>query len=125
MRNEGFQIDKLEPIALEKPAEDRADAVFDELFGTISADPLRAAGKVMGYLKDHTNAKPFINAARVLVFRKGDDSHDYKFSSAVLEDYRRVSPRWRDRYLAASVFKLQGTGGRDNQVVERTRAALA
>jgi hypothetical protein len=61
----------------------------------------------------------------VLVFRKGDDSHDYKFSSAVLEDYRRISPKWRDRYLAASVFKLQGSGQADNQVVERTRAALA
>ena len=63
----------------------------------------------MGYSTIKRDAKPFIDAARVLVFRKGNDSHDYKFSSAVLEDYRRVSPRWRDRYLAASVFNLQGT----------------
>jgi hypothetical protein len=125
MRNKDFAIDKLEPIALEKSASESADGAFDELFGTISENPLRAAGKVMAYLKDHTNAKPFIDAARVLVFRKGDDSHDYKFSSAVLEDYRQVSPQWRDRYLASSVFKLQGSGGADNKVVERTRAALA
>jgi hypothetical protein len=125
MQNKDFQIDKLEPVALAKGASQDDQAAFEELFGTISSNRLQAAGKVMGYLQDQPNAKPFIDAARVLVFRKGDDSHDYKFSSAVLEDYRRVSPKWRNRYLAASVFKLQGTAQADNKVVERTRSALA
>jgi hypothetical protein len=125
MQNKDFQIDKLEPVALEKGAGQSDNAAFEELFGTISNNRLQAAGKVMAYLQDHENAKPFIDAARVLVFRKGDDSHDYKFSSAVLEDYRRVSPQWRNRYLASSVFKLQGAAQADNGVVERTRAALA
>jgi hypothetical protein len=125
MQNKDFQINKLEPIALAKDAAQNNEAAFEEMFATISDNRLQAAGKVMAYLHDHPHAQPFIDAARVLVFRKGDDSHDYKFSSAVLEDYRRVSPKWRDRYLAASVFKLQGTGQADNQVVERTRAALA
>jgi len=124
MQNKDFQIDKLEPVALAKGA-DNDQGAFEELFGTISDNRLQAAGKVMAYLQDHANAKPFIDAARVLVFRKGDDAHDYKFSSAVLEDYRRVSPKWRSRYLASSVFKLQGSEQADNQVVERTRAALA
>jgi hypothetical protein len=125
MQNKDFQIDKLEPIALARDARENDATAFEELFGTISDNRLQAAGKVMAYLQDHPNAKPFIDAARVLVFRKGDDSHDYKFSSAVLEDYRRLSPKWRSRYLASSVFKLQGTQQADNQVVERTRAALA
>ncbi|MEX2140559.1 MAG: hypothetical protein WD894_14950 [Pirellulales bacterium] len=125
MQNKDFQIDKLEPVALDKGAGQNNEAAFEELFGTISGNRMQAAGKVMAYLQAQPNAKPFIDAARVLVFRKGDDSHDYKFSSAVLEDYRRVSPQWRNRYLAASVFKLQGTGQADNMVVERTRAALA
>jgi hypothetical protein len=59
-----------------------------------------------------------------MVFRKGNDSHDYKFSSAVLEDYRHLSPRWRDRYLAASVFNLTGSREADNKIVERTQTAL-
>jgi hypothetical protein len=67
----------------------------------------------------------FIDAARVLVFLKGNDSHDYKFSSAVLEDWAHVSPAWRDRFMAASVFKLCGSADPDNSLVERTRAALA
>jgi hypothetical protein len=125
MKNKEFRIDELEPIAIDKASSDKNEAAFEELFGTISRDRLQAAGKVMAYLSDHANAKPFIDAARVLVFRKGDDAHDYKFSSAVLEDYRRVSPKWRSRYLASSVFKLQGTAQADNKVVERTRAALA
>jgi hypothetical protein len=59
-----------------------------------------------------------------LIFLKGNNSHDYKFSSAVLEDYYHVSPAWRNRYLAASVFNLRGSGGPDNELVKRTRAAL-
>ena len=68
--------------------------------------------------------QPLIDAARRLIFLKGNDSHDYKFSSAVLEDYYHVSPAWRDRYLAASVFNLCGSIGPDNDLVKRTRAAL-
>ena len=47
------------------------------------------------------------------MFHKGTDSHDYKFSAAVLEDYAHVSPAWRDRYLAASVYWLKGSGDAD------------
>jgi hypothetical protein len=65
-----------------------------------------------------------INAARRLIVLKGNNAHDYKFSSAVLEDYHHVSRQWRNRYLAASVFNLRGSGGSDNELVKRTRVAL-
>jgi hypothetical protein len=55
---------------------------------------------------------------------KGTNSHDYKFSSAVLEDYEHLSPPWRDRLLASSVFYLRGSGEKDNHLVQRTRDAL-
>jgi hypothetical protein len=42
----------------------------------------------------------------------------------VLEDYERLSPPWRDRLLAASVFYLRGSGEADNDLVKCTRAAL-
>ena len=57
-------------------------------------------------------AEEFIDAARVLVFLKGNDAHDYKFSSAVLEDYYHVSPEWRNKYLARNMFKLRSALGR-------------
>ena len=65
-----------------------------------------------------------MDAARLLIFFKGNDAHDYKFSSAVLEDYGRLSPAWRDRYLAASAYLLRGAGAKDTSLVKRTQAAL-
>ena len=71
-----------------------------------------------------TTREPLIDAARRLVFLKGNDAHDYKFSSAVLEDYYHASPAWRERYLASSLLLLPGSADRDNDLVRRTRAAL-
>jgi hypothetical protein len=76
-------------------------------------------------MQGREDARDFLDAARRLVFLKGDDAHDYKYSSAVLEDHNHVSPAWRDQYMALSVFNLRGSGERDNGLVERTRAALA
>jgi hypothetical protein len=116
-------IDQLSPEAAGS-----GDMPIDQILTDISKDPMLAARKLLGYLKhpsaDSPPAQEFMDAARVLVFLKGDDAHDYKFSSAVLEDYYHVSPEWRDVYLATNVFKLRGALDRDNKLVERTRAAL-
>jgi hypothetical protein len=80
---------------------------------------------VIAYLRGGDgDANALMAAARRLLFQKGDNAHDYKFSSALLEDYAHVSPAWRDRFLAAGVYMLRGTGDRDNQLVTRVRAAL-
>jgi hypothetical protein len=79
----------------------------------------------LAYARANPEPHDFMTKARTLIFLKGRDSHDYKFSSAVLEDYLNVSPAWRDRFLATSVFNLKGSGGGDNPLVARTRAALA
>ena len=97
---------------------------IDEIFSDVSHDRLQAASKTLSWLKENSAPQEFITAARRLVFLKGNNAHDYKFSSAVLEDYQNVSPAWRDRYLAASVFHLRGSGDADNDLVKRTRAAL-
>jgi hypothetical protein len=126
-RNAEFRIDQFEPVTLQNTGKDDKHveyAQLEELFDTISGDRLKAAGKVLAFLGERGDPREFIQAARVMVFRKGNDSHDYKFSSAVLEDYRHLSPQWRDRYLAASVFNLRGSQGADNRIVERTQTAL-
>ena len=68
---------------------------------------------------------PLIDTARRVLIKKGDDAHDYKFGCAVLEDAQHISDIWRPRFLAASVFALQGSGKADSPLVKRTRAALA
>ncbi len=121
---QGVSIDALEPVALKEPG---ASAI-EEIFTDVSGDKTRklvASQKILAYLKENPNPKPLADAARRLIFLKGRDSHDYKFSSAVLEDYAFMAPQWRDRYLAASVFNLKGSGDKDNDLVKRTRAALS
>ena len=118
-QDKGLHVDELEPSPLETKG---AEAVA-EIFAEVSKDRVSASRKMMAYLKEG-DPKPLVDTARRMIFLKGRDSHDYKFSSAVLEDYRHLSPVWRDRYLAASVFNLRGSGAADNQLVKRTRAAL-
>lgn len=113
------RIDRLEPLPVQSGAE-----AIGEIFADVSRDRLTAARKALGWLKDHPQPQPLLDAARLLVFLKGTDSHDYKFSSAVLEDALTLSPGWRDSYLAASLFQLRGAGERTVPLVERTRAAL-
>jgi hypothetical protein len=115
-----IQFDTLEPL----DPNTAGSAAVDEIFADVSKDKGMAARKVLSYLKATPDPRPLADAARRLVFRKGTDSHDLKFSSAVLEDYSHVSPACRDRFLAASVFWLKGSGGADTDLVRRTREAL-
>ncbi|MBL9124589.1 MAG: hypothetical protein JNG90_13220 [Planctomycetaceae bacterium] len=119
-RVQDVRLDQLEPQA---PAASGGEAV-QEIFADVGQDRMLAARKSLAYLQQHPEPTQFIDAARLLIFLKGTNSHDYKFSSAVLEDYHQLSPGWRDRFLAASVFQLRGSTLKDNDLVARTRAAL-
>jgi hypothetical protein len=100
----------------------------DEIFAELGRDPMAAARQTLARLNstadDASPAEDLMDAARLLVFLKGDDAHDYKFSSAILEDYYHVSPEWRNKYLALNMFKLRSAMDRDNNLVERARSAL-
>jgi hypothetical protein len=119
-KDKGIRIDKLEPLS---PGGTQADAI-NEIFAEINKDRLSASRKMLGYLQANPDPKPVVDAARRLIFMKGRDSHDYKFSSAVLEDCYQLANPWRTRFLAASVFNLKGFADKDNDLVKRTRAAL-
>jgi hypothetical protein len=114
------RIDELEPLKTDAAGE----AALTEIFADVTRNRHSAARKAFSYLKSGGDPKQLIDAARRLVFLKGNDAHDYKFSSAVLEDYYHISPDWRNRYLASSLVRLCGSGDPDNELVKRTRAAL-
>jgi hypothetical protein len=116
----GIAIDELQPIM---PTSNGPTAV-EEIFADIGRDKHLAAKKTLGWLSGDGAAKSFIDAAHRIIYLKGMDSHDYKFSSAALEDYQHISPHLRDRFLAASVYWLKGSNAPDNALVSRTRAAL-
>jgi hypothetical protein len=102
----------------------KADGTLESILDNIGKDRASAASSLLGLLDGGADPEDFTDAARRLIFLKGTNAHDYKFSSAVLEDYYHLSPGWRNRYLAASVYQLRGTGAKDNGLVTRTRAAL-
>jgi hypothetical protein len=126
------RIETLEPA----PATPRGDgsqgkagpAALEAVFARLREDREGAARELLAYLAGRGGAaaaREVIDAARVLIFLKGTDSHDYKFSSAILEDYYHLSPRWRDRYLAANLGLLRSSSEADNSLVRRVREALA
>lgn len=101
-----------------------SDINLDGVLSEISSDRYSAAKKVHAYLAAGGDADAFVSQARRVLFAKGRDAHDYKFTSAVLEDYRHISPAWRELFLSMSVFNLKGTGHNDNGLVTRARSAL-
>jgi len=119
-KNRGVDIDTFEAAPLKSPG---AGAV-DEICADVGGDKLGASRKILTWMKANPDPRELMAAARRLIFLKGRDSHDYKFSSAALEDFFHCSPAWRNRFLAASVFWLKGSGAPDNDLVKRTRAAL-
>jgi hypothetical protein len=115
------RIDTLETADLQA----QGPGAIEEIFTDIGTDRMLAARKTLALLRsDRAQAEPLMAAGRRLVFSRGTDSHDYKFSSAALEDFYHATPAWRDRFLATSMFYLRGTGGRETDVYRRTRAAL-
>jgi len=115
------RIDGLQAVA----SNGQPQAAIEEIFAEVSGDRSAAAAKLLGYLDAGQSPEKLMDAARRLIFLKGSNAHDYKFSSAVLEDFYNITPAWRNRFLAASVYSLRGSGEADNLLTERTRAALS
>ncbi len=116
-----LHLDTLEKGALKAEGPE----AVEEILAEVSKDKLSAARKTLAWLLEQDGeAGALMTAARRLIFNKGTDAHDYKFSSAALEDFYHASPDWRNRYLAASMFFLRGSGDHDNDLIRRARAAL-
>jgi hypothetical protein len=120
--NKELRIDGLQKADL-KSGGARA---IEEIFADVRKEPLEAARKALAVLGEkNPPARALITAARRLIFNKGTNSHDYKYSSAALEDYYHVTRASRPRYLAACTFWLRGASDPDNALIGRARAALS
>ncbi len=115
-RKAGVRIDDLQPAS--------EPVTVEEVFAEFSKNKENASRKILRYLQDQKEPGEFAHAARRLIFLKGTNSHDYKYSSAVLEDYHAMNPKWRDRFLAATSYYFKGSSDPDNQLVTRIRAAF-
>ncbi|MFZ5830411.1 MAG: hypothetical protein ACOY3P_10000 [Planctomycetota bacterium] len=114
------RIDAVEPA--DPPSGDNAAA---ELMAEVSRDPIAAMRQVLGYLQANGDARRLADSAHRVLLHKGDDAHDFKYASALFEDYSLISPAWRDRCLATGALRWHGALDRENPLVERVRAAFA
>jgi hypothetical protein len=114
-----------EPRIDQLAANSDAASDVEKIFHEMGQDRLNAAKQVLAFAKAGKSPDPFMDAARHLIFTKGTDSHDYKFSAAAFEEFRHASSAWQPQLLAASVFHLKAAGDADSPLLERTRAALA
>lgn len=89
-----LQIDKLEPGTSPSSAKEVLS----------SKDRASSAAAILNLAADPAGGYEVVRAARELVFLKGSDAHDYKFSSAALEDYQLLSPPFRAQYLAGCSY---------------------
>jgi hypothetical protein len=124
-----LRIEKMQKVEVKKKGPELIEEIFSDVGATgdkRNERRMAAARKTLALL-DVPKADPqgLMTAARRLLFTKGNNAHDYKYSSAALEDYYHASTQWRARYLAATTFWLRGSGAEDNRLIKRARAALA
>ncbi len=107
-----------------EPSESMPNSV-NEIFKHVHQNADLAASEILKAADDKVSALEIMKAARNLVFVKGNDAHDYKFSSAVLEDFHAMSPTWQSRYLAGCSYLLPGASQPDSPLYARAKSALA
>jgi hypothetical protein len=118
----GPAIDALEA---DKSDASRDDAV-GEVFDLVSTSKAEAARKVVGYLNSGGSTDLVFDAARRLIFRKGKDSHDYKYGAAAWEECVLASdPKWQAPLAAAALFNFPGAKTPDSPLMIRAREAVS
>jgi hypothetical protein len=90
------------------------------------AEADEACRKVFVLVRERPAIVPlFVQTTHSWLCRKAkDDSHEYKFLAAILEDAACVSPAWRPHLLAASVHYFHGSQTPDNPVIQHVKEAL-
>jgi hypothetical protein len=122
--SDDLRIDTLEKAELKADLPQTIEEIFAGV-GQALPERIMAARKTLALLDTrHPQPQPLMTAARRLIFHKGTNAHDYKFSSAALEDYYHTTPAWRARYMAANTCWLRGSGDTDNQLIQKAKAAL-
>ena len=114
------EIDKLQPA---RPT-NHVGKTVEEIFAELSSDRSTAAAKAMALANQTPRLEVFKQTARSLIFRKGTDAHDYKYSASIFEDYNRVSKQFRPHMLATAVYHLRGSTLPDSAVMQRAQAAI-
>lgn len=107
-----------------KPA-DKPVADVRDIFALLGENRAQASQAILRYVQDGQDLSAMLQYAREMIFLKGTDSHDYKYSSAIFEDFRYCSPAWQAKVLAASSHLLTSSRQADNDLKARIEEAFA
>ncbi|MBL8818609.1 MAG: hypothetical protein JNL58_21455 [Planctomyces sp.] len=107
-----------------KETSTNSEQAMQEIFADVRVNAEAAAGRMFGWLERGDGARELIHTARRLIFLKGNDSHDYKFSTAVMEDFYKISGDWRNRFLASGAYQLRSLSDPDNGLIDRIRKSV-
>jgi hypothetical protein len=117
-----IHIDAVEAI---KPDTTGEEAI-GEVFATIKTDRAQAAAKALGYVAGGGSPDAIFAMARRLIFRKGRDSHDYKYGAAAWEEFHLASdPKWQAPLAAAALGNFPSSDTPDNPLMTRAQEAIA
>jgi hypothetical protein len=115
-------IDTIEPTSTDA----KGDEAVGEIFATVNENRGKAARQALGYLARGGSADLVFEAARMMIFHKGRDSHDYKYGAAAWEECVLASdPKWHGPLAAAMMFYLPGAKTADSPLMNRAREAVA
>lgn len=119
---------KLKDVDITKLTPARIDGnpktAAEEILALVNSETPAAAAKAMSLAADPNDVDAFAESARGLIFRKATDAHDFKYSAAIFEDYRQVSPTYRPHMLATAAYYLKGSKAPDSPVMQRAADAL-
>ena len=100
------------------------DAAVTETLELVGKDSKAAARRAMSLAGSRRAVQSFRREAYRLIFQKATDAHDFKYATAVFEDYDRVSASFRPHQLATAVYHLKGRSMEDSPVMTRAREVL-
>lgn len=110
---------------LELTAADKPLTSARDVFSLLGDNREEGSRAILKYVQDGGDLSQMLQVAREMVLLKGTDSHDYKYSSAIFEDFRYCSPAWQAKVLAASSHLLTSSKQPDNGLKARIEAAFA
>jgi hypothetical protein len=116
-----LKLDAIEPAQVETSG----DEALRSIFATVAKDRQRAAAQAIGYLQGGGSPDDLFRMARRLIFRKANDSHQYKYGAAAWEEYHLATdPKWSGPIAAAALAYFPSSEADDSPLMKRAAAAV-
>ncbi|WP_337174361.1 hypothetical protein [Paludisphaera sp.] len=98
----------------------------ERLFDAAGRDRARAAAETVAYLSGGGSMRALFDLGSKMIFRKGTNSHDYKYGAAIWEEaLTTTDPKWAPRLVAAAMYNLPPAQRADSPLMRRAREAVA